>query len=123
MKKRKREKTVSEVRASLLKKREALGDPWPSLAAEALVVHAARDWYAVRQDYIFGNDISNRTRGKLGVMTDKLAEAVQALIDLDPKPTKMVSKKKARTRRPECRCAGPHYHPDKPCPAHPKGKR
>lgn len=27
-----------------------------------------------------------------------------------------------RTRRPECCCAGPDYHPDKPCPVHPKNR-
>ncbi len=26
----------------------------------------------------------------------------------------------AQPRGPECCCAGPNYHPDKPCPAHPK---
>lgn len=28
--------------------------------------------------------------------------------------------RKTRAKLGDCRCAGPDYHPDKPCPVHPK---
>ncbi len=33
-----------------------------------------------------------------------------------PKPRR----RKVKAPAPDCRCAGPFFHPDKPCPVHPK---
>ena len=35
-------------------------------------------------------------------------------------PAKGRPAREKRPAKPDCRCSGPDYHPDKPCPVHPK---